>query len=582
VLLVVVSGTDRAARAGDGNLVISVYQGSCKEGDFSANLASVRAAIEKARERNSRFVAFPECFLSGYESPEAVRRGARQLDDPELMAFIKESASHDLVVIVGLARRASDGLYNTVLVIHRGRLLGLYDKVMLTGGDREVLGFKPGTAVPVFSAHGTRFAVIICHDSSFPHVAMAARLQGARLLFTPHNNEISADTADDHRQWVRNCHIGLACQLKMVVARSNIVKSDLAGKIGYGDSFILSPQGTPLAEAKLFRTELVTATVTPSMFGSPWVWADASETPAWLRTQLSNLLTEFRRPANDTELKSWLENMIVFHRFKPQEVSMATGLTLQEVRDASRRLGLDGKAPPARGPGAPLRVLPYPGGRHPRIGFLEGAVMPQRETKLSVFTPWDDTSYVVADIPEAIFSNLGLTYLAHTHIPTIWDRQGIILPRREWNRGDGGSYHADRKLPNGIAFGADISPTPTALRMGLWLRNGTKERLTGLRLQICVMLAGAVGFDGQTNANKVFRAPYAAARSADGHRWLITAWSPNSRCWGNENCPCLHSDPEFADCPPGETVRFCGWLSFYEGENLEDELKRIDRFNWRG
>jgi hypothetical protein len=41
------------------------------------------------------------------------------LDDPELAKFIEESASHDMVVLIGLARRASDGLYNTVLVIHQ-------------------------------------------------------------------------------------------------------------------------------------------------------------------------------------------------------------------------------------------------------------------------------------------------------------------------------------------------------------------------------------------------------------------------------------------------------------------------------
>jgi hypothetical protein len=294
-----------------------------------------------------------------------------------------------------------------------------------------------------------------------------------------------------------------------------------------------------------------------------------------------DLVTDFRRPAGDAALKSWLENMIVFHRFTPAEVTAATGLTLQEVRDASRRLGLDGKAPPPRRPGDPLRVLPYPGGRHPRVGFLEGAVMPQRETKVSVFTPWDDTSYVVADVPEAIFSNLGLIYLAHTHLPTIWDRQGITLPRQEWRRGDDGSLHGERTLPNGITFGADITPTPTAVRMGLWLRNGTRERLTGLRVQNCVMLAGARGFAAQTNENKVFRAPYAAARSADGHRWVITAWEPTRRCWGNEKCPCLHSDPQFPDCPSGETVRLRGWLSFYEGDDLEGELKRIDQSGWR-
>jgi predicted amidohydrolase len=245
-------------------VVVSVYQGVCREGDFTANLATARNAVRQAGERGSQFIVLPECFLSGYESREAVERGARSLDDPELRQFIDESAEHDMVVLVGLARNAADGLYNSALVIHRGKLLGFYDKIMLTGGDSHTLGFKPGTSVPVFQAHGVRFAVIICHDSSFFHAALAARLQGAQLLFTPHYNEIDAMTADDHRRSVRNCHIGLACQLKMAVARANIVKTGRPGTVSYGDSFILSPLGTPLAEARLFKTELITATLTPA------------------------------------------------------------------------------------------------------------------------------------------------------------------------------------------------------------------------------------------------------------------------------------------------------------------------------
>lgn len=67
---------------------------------------------------------------------------------------------------------------------------------------------------------------------------------------------------------------------------------------------------------------------------------------------------------------------------------------------------------------------------HPRRGFLDGAIDPQRETKVSIFPPWSGGGYVVVDVPEAIFSDLGLTYLAHTHIPTIWDSQSIELAER--------------------------------------------------------------------------------------------------------------------------------------------------------
>lgn len=299
------------------------------------------------------------------------------------------------------------------------------------------------------------------------------------------------------------------------------------------------------------------------------------------RAEAPSGLTNFRRPDSDEELKYWLENMVWFHRFTNEEIAAATGLTGEEIVAALETFNIrPDNRPESRG-AAPLLVLPYPGGRHPRIGFLEGAIDPQRETKFSVFTPWDQHSYVVVDLPEAIWSNLGLTYLAHTHIDTIWTRQGVELPKLEWNRHPDGTLDIERKLPNAIVFGAKVKPEKHAVRMELWLKNGTKQRLTDLRVQICVMAKMAAGFEQQTKDNKVFTNPYVACRSNDGKRWIITAWEGCHRPWGNERCPCFHSDPKFPDLEPGQTHRLRGWLSFYEGTDIEAEFKRIEATGWR-
>jgi hypothetical protein len=287
-----------------------------------------------------------------------------------------------------------------------------------------------------------------------------------------------------------------------------------------------------------------------------------------------------RRPATDAELRHWLENMAWHHRYSTGEIVATTGLTADEIAAALKKFDIRPETKPKRAADAPLLVLPYPGGRHPRIGFLDGAIDPQRETKVSVFTPWDDAGYVVVDVPEAIWSNLGLTYLAHTHVPTIWTKQEIALPPLEWNRRADGTFDLERKLPNGIVFGTKIVPVRDAVRMELWLTNGTDERLTDLRVQNCVMLKAAAGFEEQTNDNKIFQKPYCAARSKTGDRWVITAWEPCHRPWGNAKCPCLHSDPKFPDCEPGATVRLKGWLSFYEGTDVEAEFKRIEATGW--
>lgn len=290
--------------------------------------------------------------------------------------------------------------------------------------------------------------------------------------------------------------------------------------------------------------------------------------------------SEARSPKNEADLRFWLENMVWYHRYMTEEISAATGLTVSKVKTELTRLNINPENRPHRRKDAPLTVLPYPGGRHPRIGFLDGAVNPQRETKISVFTPWDENSYVVVDVPEAIFSNLGLTYLAHTHVPTLWTQQNIALPSLEWKRHTDGTLDIERKLPNGIAFGAKIEPTKDSVKMELWLRNGTKEKLTDLRVQNCVMLRGAEGFNAQSNGNKLLQSPFAACHSEDRKRWIITAWEHCGRAWANPPCPCLHSDPVFPDCAPGETVRLHGHLSFYEGTDIQTDLHHLAK-QWR-
>jgi len=309
------------------------------------------------------------------------------------------------------------------------------------------------------------------------------------------------------------------------------------------------------------------------MFGfSKPVWAGGSQV-----AQKNN----FRRPANDDELRYWLKNMVWYHRFTNAEITAATGLTNEEILTAKDKFNIrpDNRTKPDDD--SPLIVLPYPGGRHPRIGFLEGAIDPQRETKFSVFTSWDRDSYVVLDIPEAIWSNLGLTYLAHTHIDTIWSSKGITLPKLEWKCHLDGTLDIKRVLPNKITFGVKVKPGREAVRMEMWLRNGTKKRLTDLRIQNCVMTKMAAGFQQQTNDNKVFTNPYVACRSGDGKRWIITAWENCHNPWGNENCPCFHSDPKFPDLEPGQSYRLQGWLSFYEGTDIKKEFERIEATGWR-
>jgi hypothetical protein len=268
--------------------------------------------------------------------------------------------------------------------------------------------------------------------------------------------------------------------------------------------------------------------------------------------------------------------MLVHHDFTLWEASAATGLSIPRLEDAVARFHLGDANRPSRSSADPLLILPYPGGRHPRRGFLEGALRPQRETKVSVFPRWPDGGYVVMDVPEALWiatkTDRELLYLGHTHVPTRWSKQGIALQALEWQRTAEG-LKIERQLPNGILFGASVTPQEGGVDMELWIYNGTPQTLKGLQVQNCVLLAQAREFTSGTRSTHA--PPFIACPNENRNRWILTAWQNCERTWGNDHCPCIHSDPCFDDCPPGETRRLRGWLSFYEGNDIESEIERL-------
>lgn len=225
---------------------------------------------------------------------------------------------------------------------------------------------------------------------------------------------------------------------------------------------------------------------------------------------------------------------------------------------------------------SPLMVRPYPGGRHPRIGFLEGVINPMRGTKASIFLPWDPASYVVVDLPEAIFSNTGLLFLAHTHVPTIWNARNITIENVDWRRLDNGGLTSRWLLPNGIAIGASIEPREGGVEMTLFLENATPQALTSIRAQVCVLLKSASGFNAQTNDHKVLQKPIAGVRAGD--RWILTSWQHCGRVWANPAVPCFHSDPVLPDCAPGHTVGTRGRLWFHKGQDMGGASSRVIHF----
>ncbi len=124
-----------------------------------------------------------------------------------------------------------------------------------------------------------------------------------------------------------------------------------------------------------------------------------------------------------------------------------------------------------------------------------------------------------------------------------------------------------------IGFKSTVEQKEGRVAMRIELTNGTEQKLTGLRVQVCTMLKGAVGFNLQEPMESIVESSRIAVRAPGTDRWIITGWTPTNRVWQNPPVPCIHVDPIFPDCEPGKTVLVEGEISFYEGTDIRSYLK---------
>jgi NAD+ synthase (glutamine-hydrolysing) len=191
--------------------------------DPAANLEHTLELVRRADEGKAALVAFPELGLSAYAIDDLLFQDA-MLDAVEAAIGKLCEATRDLnpVVIVGAPLRRAGRLYNTSVVIHRGKVLGVTPKTYLPtyrefyerrhftsgagirGADIVVAGHHAPFGVDlIFRAGGgvaMTFHVEICEDLWVPiPPSSSAALAGAEVLVNLSASNITIGKAETRR-----------------------------------------------------------------------------------------------------------------------------------------------------------------------------------------------------------------------------------------------------------------------------------------------------------------------------------------------------------------------------------------------
>jgi len=145
--------------------------------------------LELLHPHRADLIVLPELCLTGYnfrDRAELERYAVAPSRSDSVKALRALCAKKDMHLVLGLAERAGDQIFNTALLIGPRGIALTYRKLHLFMREKEI--FDPGDRpLAVRNVKGVRVGLMICWDWAVPEAARTLALRGADLIAHPSN-----------------------------------------------------------------------------------------------------------------------------------------------------------------------------------------------------------------------------------------------------------------------------------------------------------------------------------------------------------------------------------------------------------
>src|SRR5919108_2574793 len=237
----------------------------------AANAAAVLQVARECHDDGVGLAVFPELTLAGYSIEDILMQDAL-LDAVEeaLQEIVTASADLLPVLVVGAPLRYRHRIYNSAVVIHRGRVLGVapksyiplyrefYERRQLAPGD-DVRGtiavggvdvpFGPDLLFVASDVAGFVLHVEVCEDMWIPIPPSAeAALAGATVLANLSGSPITVGRAEDRKLLCRSA--SARCLAAYVYAAAGLGESTT--DLSWDGQAMVHENGVLLAETERF------------------------------------------------------------------------------------------------------------------------------------------------------------------------------------------------------------------------------------------------------------------------------------------------------------------------------------------
>lgn len=229
-------------------------------GDVDANFELARETIAEAKGRGTDLVVFPELSLTGYALGQFGDEISMAVRDKRITSLAKGAG--EISIVLGFHEDGGDiRTFNSAAYFEDGSLVHLHRKLYLPtyGVFEERKLFSPGQAMRAFRTKFGRMAILICNDAWQPALGFLAVQDSARVLLIPTNSADSRFPGDmDTTEYWYDITRFYARMLECYVIFVNRVGTE--GKLAFwGSSHVMDPWGNVMAEAALYKEDLITA-----------------------------------------------------------------------------------------------------------------------------------------------------------------------------------------------------------------------------------------------------------------------------------------------------------------------------------
>ena len=177
-------------------------------GDIAGNLALAQTALSEGRAEGADLVVLSELFILGYPAEDLVLKPSAVEQSMAAVTGLAAQTASGPALIIGTPWQEDGNLFNSVVFLADGEVLGRYDKRHLPnyGVFDEKRLFDSGVgAHVVYPFRGANIGLAICEDLWFEAVPRAIKAAGAEVLIAPNaspwRRSIQTERASAFDQW---------------------------------------------------------------------------------------------------------------------------------------------------------------------------------------------------------------------------------------------------------------------------------------------------------------------------------------------------------------------------------------------